>query len=89
MSELIISFGAAVRQLRERLGWSQEQLAERADLNRSYVGEIERGQVIASLLTIQKLAGALGVLASDLISQSEQLQNAQQVTSIRLTAIAC
>jgi transcriptional regulator with XRE-family HTH domain len=50
-----------VRRLREAQGWSQERLAEHADLNRSYIGEIERGVVIASLLTVEKLAGALQV----------------------------
>lgn len=35
-------FGQVVRMTREDRGWSQEQLAGRADLNRSYLGEIER-----------------------------------------------
>ena len=60
MSTLVQGFGIAVRQSREARGWSQERLAEHSDLNRSYVGEIERGSVIASLATVEKLAGALG-----------------------------
>ena len=43
-AHLIQSFGITVRRLREERGWSQEQLAGHADLNRSYVGEIERGK---------------------------------------------
>ena len=35
---LIVSFGMTVRRQREARGWSQEQLAGQADLNRSYVG---------------------------------------------------
>ena len=35
-------FGTVVRQLREAHGWSQERLAGRAELNRSYMGEVER-----------------------------------------------
>jgi transcriptional regulator with XRE-family HTH domain len=54
-----------VRRLREAQGWSQERLAEHANLNRSYIGEIERGVVIASLLTVEKLAGALQVTPSE------------------------
>ena len=46
MTGLINSFGAAVRHLREAQGWSQELLAEKADLNRSYLGEVERGKEI-------------------------------------------
>ncbi|MFB9127468.1 XRE family transcriptional regulator [Paraburkholderia dipogonis] len=61
MSGLVREFGAAVRRLREARGWSQEQLAEHAGLNRSYVGEIERGSAIASIVTVDKLARAFQV----------------------------
>ena len=64
-------FGAAVRRLRERQGWSQEALAGRANLNRSYLGEVERGVVAPSLQTIEKLAAAFGVRASALLSEYE------------------
>lgn len=67
MSALVRNFGAAVRELREARAWSQEQLAEHAGLNRSYVGEIERGSAIASIVTVDKLAGALGVPISSLL----------------------
>lgn len=72
MNQIVSSFGSTVRQLREAQGWSQEALAEHADLNRSYVGEIERGQVIVSLVTVHKLASALGVAAADLLRPSVQ-----------------
>ncbi|PLZ03867.1 XRE family transcriptional regulator [Burkholderia sp. WAC0059] len=67
MSALVRNFGVAVRQLREAHAWSQEQLAEYAGLNRSYVGEIERGTAIASLVTLGKLAEAFGVSAAALL----------------------
>ncbi len=73
MTELINSFGAAVRHLREAQGWSQELLAEKADLNRSYLGEVERGKVIPSLATAAKLAAALEISLSRLLSHCEQL----------------
>ena len=69
---LIRQFGLAVRQLREARGWSQERLAELADLNRSFIGEIERGAAMPSLLTIQKLAAALGIEPSALMARCEQ-----------------
>ena len=72
MSGLIDSFGSAVRHLREAQGWSQELLAEKADLNRSYLGEVERGKVIPSLATVAKLAAALEISLSRLLSHCEQ-----------------
>lgn len=72
MSQLEKIFGQVVRQAREKQGWSQERLAEAADLNRSYLGEIERGLVTPSLATISKLAVALGLSPSVLISRCEK-----------------
>jgi len=65
-------FGTAVRHLRETHGWSQERLAGLAELNRSYMGEVERGTVMPSLATAAKLAQALGVPLSVLISRCEE-----------------
>jgi len=64
-------FGQVVRMTREDRGWSQEQLAGRADLNRSYLGEIERGTVMPSIETAAKLAAALGISLSSLIARFE------------------
>jgi transcriptional regulator with XRE-family HTH domain len=72
MVDLGIRFGRAVRLLREARGWSQEELAGQAALNRSYLGEIERAAVMPSLATAAKLAHALGVPLSDLIARCEQ-----------------
>ena len=65
-------FGHVIRQLREQRGWSQEQLAHRAELNRSYMGEIERATALASLATAAKLAHALELPLSHLISRCEE-----------------
>ena len=89
MSRLIASFGIGVRQLREAQGWSQERLAEQSDLNRSYVGEIERGCVIASLVTVEKLAVALNLSASALVTRGENITQINHARGIRWAAIAC
>jgi CheY-like chemotaxis protein len=53
-------FGTAVRTRRKQLGLSQEELAGRAGLHRTYVADIERGARNLSLANIEKLAHALG-----------------------------
>lgn len=65
-------FGRVIREQRAQRGWSQERLAEAADLNRSYLGEIERGEVAASLVTAAKLAVALHLSLSVLFGHCEQ-----------------
>ena len=86
---LVKSFGLAVRQQREQRQWSQEQLAEAADLNRSYIGEIERGKVVVSLLTVEKLARAFGLSGAQLFEIGERLGCTLPPNAIQLTAIAC
>ena len=76
MSSVGQRFGAVVRQHREARGWSQERLAHRAELNRSYMGEVERAAVMPSLATAAKLAQALELPLSHLISRCEETLSA-------------
>jgi transcriptional regulator with XRE-family HTH domain len=55
------SFGNRLRELRSASGVSQEELAHRAGLHRTYLGGIERGERNPSLANLYKLAEALGV----------------------------
>ena len=61
-------FGTAVRSLRHQLGISQEILAEKAGLDRTYIGHVERGARNVSLSTIDKLARALDVSTASLLA---------------------
>ena len=61
-------FGAAVRQRRGRLGISQEELAGRAGLHRTYISDVERGARNVSLESIHRLAAALEVPMSRLFA---------------------
>jgi XRE family transcriptional regulator, regulator of sulfur utilization len=72
MSEFVRSFGTSVRHFRETRGWSQEMLAEKADLNRSYLGEVERGEVSPSLETALKISMAFGFRLSELLAYAEE-----------------
>lgn len=65
------TFGATVREWRSQLGISQEKLAERANLHRTYVSDIERGERNVSLENIERLARALDISISTLFPQPE------------------
>lgn len=51
--------GENIRRLRKKKGLTQEQLGESAQIHYSYVGQVERGEKMPSLKTLQKLAAAL------------------------------
>ena len=72
MSDVLVRFGKRLRVVRERVGVSQEKLAEMASLHRTYVSSVERGKRNISLLNIEKLAGALGVTLVELMPEREQ-----------------
>ncbi|MBN9205192.1 helix-turn-helix domain-containing protein [Methylibium petroleiphilum] len=73
MSSLTAHFGRVVRQHREQRRWSQELLAHRAEINRSYLGEVERGDAVPSLQTMGKLASAFGVRLSLLLAACDEV----------------
>ncbi len=60
-------FGARVRAERERLGVSQEDLADRAGMHRTYLGGVERGERNVGLLNVLRIARALGVAPAALL----------------------
>jgi transcriptional regulator with XRE-family HTH domain len=66
-NEVLVDLGVAIRTARTELGLSQEVLAVDAELDRSYVGGIERGEHNMTLLNLQKIAKALGTKPSKLL----------------------
>ncbi len=66
-AEVLVELGRAIRRTRKEQGISHEQLALSADLDRSYVGGVERGEHNLTVMTLVKLAGALGVKPRDLL----------------------
>ena len=66
------AFGTAVKRRREKLGLSQEKLADRAHLHRTYLGSVERGERNVSLKNIVLIASALRISPSELLGEAEQ-----------------
>jgi transcriptional regulator with XRE-family HTH domain len=62
-----VRFGLLIRGLREKHGWTREEMAERAGMNTSYLGFIERGENVPTLTIIILLAQTLGVDAGSLV----------------------
>lgn len=59
--KILINFGKRVREFRKEKGLSQEQLAFKANLHRTYIGMIERAEKNITLVNIEKIANALEV----------------------------
>jgi transcriptional regulator with XRE-family HTH domain len=63
-------FGNAVRNARTAAGLTQEDLADRSGLDRSYIGGVERGERNPTLGVIEKIAEGLGVTLAEIFSYS-------------------
>jgi len=63
--QVLIDFGNKVRKERMKLGLSQEELAERAGVHRTYIGMIERAEKNATIESIEKIAKALKISIAD------------------------
>jgi len=67
------TFGQVLREQRTARGISQEDLALNADVDRTFVSQMERGIRQPTITTIMKLAEALGIQASALVARMERL----------------
>ena len=65
--DILIRLGQRIRKLRLEMNYSQEELAHRAKLHRTYVGMIERGEKNITLRNLFKIAQALKISASALL----------------------
>ncbi|WP_044874037.1 helix-turn-helix transcriptional regulator [Pseudomonas sp. LFM046] len=65
--QLVAVFAANVRRKRLELGFSQEELAERAGVHRTYVGMLERGEKNVTIYNIERIALALSVKPASLL----------------------
>ncbi len=70
--KLELPFGPALRRVRLAAGMSQEQLGLESGVQRNFISLIETGQNQPTISTIVKLAGALGMKASELVAEAEK-----------------
>ena len=72
MHELSVRFGKRVKELRKINSMTQNELAEKAELSKDYIGLIERGLRSPSLQTIYRIADSLEVSISNLFEESSE-----------------
>ncbi|MGK5035931.1 helix-turn-helix domain-containing protein [Janthinobacterium sp. LB3P118] len=66
----LVAFGGAVRATRSERGVSQEELAHKSGIDRSYLGAIERGDQNAGLLHLTRIAEALSLSLAELMAKA-------------------
>lgn len=66
----LVALGAAIRRARIAKGLSQEHLALHAEVDRGYLGRVERGDNNVAILTLIRVAQALGHSAGDLLAEA-------------------
>lgn len=76
--DMATAVGMAVRRTRTQRGSSQAELAWQSDLDRTYISGVERGVRNPSLASLMRIADALEVRLSRLITIAEQIQSAQR-----------
>lgn len=67
--EILIKIGEQVRSLRKEKGWSQEDLANKTDIDLSYIGYIENGKHNITVKKLLQLSIALGVKMAELLNE--------------------
>lgn len=67
---VLVALGEAIRDVRQSKGISQEKLALLAEVDRSYVGRVERGDNNVAVLTLLRLASALGISLATLMRKA-------------------
>ena len=69
---LLVALGHVIRDLRTSAGLSQEELSLKSGVHRNYIGGVERAERRPTVMTVSRLADALGVRASDVLAAAER-----------------
>ncbi len=68
----LIAFGDAISDRREAINMTQQELSDRSGVNRTYISDIERGRRNVTVTTAKRLAAALKLDASQLLSDADR-----------------
>lgn len=72
------AIGARIRQRRESQGLTQAQLGERCELDRTFIGSVERGERNVAILNLRKIAQALRVPLQELLIDRQEEEDAPE-----------
>ena len=72
VNDIRVRLGFVVKTLREQLALTQEELAEKAGIHRTYLSDIERGSRNVALINIERLAQSLAVSLQELFKRVDQ-----------------
>jgi transcriptional regulator with XRE-family HTH domain len=78
--------GAALRQSRQERGLSQQALADRAGLSRNFVAQIERGESVPTIATLDRLATALATTIGELLGEEPRAADSGDVIAVPIVA---
>lgn len=67
----LVALGVAIRRLRLERKISQEELAHRSEIDRSYMSSIERGQQNPGVLSVIRIANAMGMTTTELMAEAQ------------------
>lgn len=67
---VLVALGQAIRRIRKERDMSQEQLALSAEVDMSYLGRVERGDNNVAVLRLKRIADALGMTMTELMSEA-------------------
>ena len=73
--DILVCYGEAIRHIRQKRKISQEELADRSNLHRTYISDVELGKRNISLANIEKIAQALKMRISDIFIEVERVSN--------------
>jgi transcriptional regulator with XRE-family HTH domain len=76
-SESLLQLGQAIRLARKTAGLSQEGLAQALEMDRSYIGAVERGENVVSIVALLRIAAVLRTTASDLLDGVRDLPSGE------------